>query len=957
MTSSHAWLATLITVVLVVVLPLAVVNEQVQRSLADLADDELDDLSRQLLTNRQPLSQQLARQNAPVTLCRNLAGMPAEAFQRRVAEFHQRSAGALRWVGWDQVGRIIDLPEAARFGPRNVWQPLAPNYFLVANSARMRRVSRGLKGEDPDFKRFQMFLGNGLSAFEFMDNPHTALDFTRLDTDWQVSWQRARRIGSLFAATATPRLTGVVLAVERERLPPSFWASLMVDNHIPVDLTDRRFHLASIDLTTWRVRLPPQLRQHRQLAAELAARLHQRQHTVFIAEPYLVLVIDDDAAEPTASLLVMADLSPLRADQSRRAATARHVLLLLLALGAVLVRRLLAGATAIGLRWRLAMLFALAVLLPTALVAQQWLALSRLSFARDRERLTERMREEARLVSQRFRLFTYTHSQSLAKLLATRIPPGRTETQVAADLDRLTQQGWFESWFLSDARGKLAASSQRTRTGMASAMKTLLSKLAAEVMKIPEDHRYDAVISSALEFTGGTVPHLRQPSQLRSYMVGRVRGYVMYVLMEVEDSTRILLLRLSAQHLGYAFAQREMRRQRQTAQRVTTIGPRSQLYFAGVPRFPASPHNDPIWTDATILQALQGQIEAAGVFRQGSNERLFYTPTRPADAPFHPLLTADLAPLLQAQSVRQQQLVVRVGIALAVAVSTGLLLAGQLLVPLRRIEAALMQLGGGDLSVTLPNLGHDEIGTIAATFNQMVGGLRERERMTRFLSRSALRSVSSDTASRSGCRQTVAVLFADIRDFTTLSERHPPEVVVGLLNQYFDCMSDVITKYGGDIDKFIGDAIMAIFREESERADPGLATTLARAAVSAGLGMQKALAGFNAHRTAAGEFPIAIGVGIAVGEVIAGNIGAQGRLDHTVIGDVVNVASRLEGMSKQGRHTRVIVSAAVHALLHQHLMCEQLATTTVKGKSQPVPMFEIIAWATEPAPPDDRRQS
>ncbi len=266
------------------------------------------------------------------------------------------------------------------------------------------------------------------------------------------------------------------------------------------------------------------------------------------------------------------------------------------------------------------------------------------------------------------------------------------------------------------------------------------------------------------------------------------------------------------------------------------------------------------------------------------------------------------------------------------------IMARSLIEPVLLLKHGVEEIEGGNFrtSVLLP--GSDEIVELATAFNKMSQGLDERERMTRYLSRSAVDAVVSGDDSRMGGRKVPAtILFSDIRSFTTISESNTPEDVVNLLNEYFAAMNVVVEKFGGDIDKFIGDAIMAQFIT-----GPGMnPASLALNAVKCALGMMDALAEFNRHRSNAGLFPIKIGVGINSGDVIAGNIGSPGRMDRTVIGDTVNVASRLEGMSKLGKHTCVIISRSTLDLVQEHVDVERLAETAVKGKTAAVEMFEV----------------
>ena len=262
--------------------------------------------------------------------------------------------------------------------------------------------------------------------------------------------------------------------------------------------------------------------------------------------------------------------------------------------------------------------------------------------------------------------------------------------------------------------------------------------------------------------------------------------------------------------------------------------------------------------------------------------------------------------------------------------------------PVQLLKQAVNQVEEGHYNCRVSLPGKDELVNLGSAVNLMTRGLNERERMTKYLSKSAVEAVTSTQEIKLGGRRVPAtILFSDIRSFTTMSESYDAEEVVALLNDYFARMNTVIEKYDGDIDKFIGDAIMAQFISKDE---PGFEPEfMALKAVKAGMAMMEALKDFNQQRKLANKFPIMIGVGINSGEVIAGNIGSPGRMDHTVIGDTVNVASRLEGMSKKGRHSHVIISSSTLELVKESVEYEKLEETSVKGKTSAVEMFEIIS--------------
>lgn len=182
----------------------------------------------------------------------------------------------------------------------------------------------------------------------------------------------------------------------------------------------------------------------------------------------------------------------------------------------------------------------------------------------------------------------------------------------------------------------------------------------------------------------------------------------------------------------------------------------------------------------------------------------------------------------------------------------------------------------------------------------------------------------------------VTILFADIRNFTALSEKHTPAEVVSMLNQYFTEMVRAITQHGGTVNKFIGDAIMAIF---------GSPKKLDNHAESAVLAAHEMLARLEAHnylQSAKGEPTFDIGIGLHSGNVIAGNIGAESRKEYTVIGDAVNLASRVEGLTKQYNISLLATDSVVSKLSGTKFDLREIDTVTVKGRSLPCALFEIL---------------
>jgi class 3 adenylate cyclase len=209
--------------------------------------------------------------------------------------------------------------------------------------------------------------------------------------------------------------------------------------------------------------------------------------------------------------------------------------------------------------------------------------------------------------------------------------------------------------------------------------------------------------------------------------------------------------------------------------------------------------------------------------------------------------------------------------------------------------------------------------------------------LQRYLAPAAVERVLRDNPDKAlalGGRQLrVSLIAADLRGFTTWAERLKPDELVSQLNAYHKAMLDQIERHGGTLDKFIGDGILAVFDMEGTSPDHG-----AQAATSCGASMLRALKRLNLERNESDLPPLQMGVGVHTGDVVAGNIGSPGRrIEFTVIGDAVNVVSRLEGLTKE-TGTPLLVSGETATLLGEHALRE-LAPMTVRGRTSPLRVF------------------
>jgi len=263
--------------------------------------------------------------------------------------------------------------------------------------------------------------------------------------------------------------------------------------------------------------------------------------------------------------------------------------------------------------------------------------------------------------------------------------------------------------------------------------------------------------------------------------------------------------------------------------------------------------------------------------------------------------------------------------------------------PILELEQAVRLIGRGNLDVKVSvATGGEEIVRLAESFNEMVKGLKERDFIKDTFSRYVTKQVADEiirnpnAVSLGGKKQMVTVLFSDIRGFTVFSEKYAPEEVVARLNEYLSAMVDVIFENEGTLDKFIGDAVMAVFGSPIAHDDDPLR------AVKTALDMQRRLNGLNEKWTSEGREPLVIGIGINTGEVIAGNIGDMRRMEYTVIGDNVNLASHIEGLTKNF-NCPILMSASTYELVKDKVVAKNLGSVSMKGKLREVEIYELLS--------------
>ncbi|MFH0974574.1 MAG: adenylate/guanylate cyclase domain-containing protein [Spirochaetota bacterium] len=262
-----------------------------------------------------------------------------------------------------------------------------------------------------------------------------------------------------------------------------------------------------------------------------------------------------------------------------------------------------------------------------------------------------------------------------------------------------------------------------------------------------------------------------------------------------------------------------------------------------------------------------------------------------------------------------------------------ILAARKMVRPIKSLSSAIYDVRSGNLDVKIDVNRHDEIGDLEVEFNNFIVHLREKLQMQKFVSESTISMIKKHSKTGEialgGTRENKVFLFSDIRGFTAMSEKLEPEEVVKILNKYLDLQAQIIKDNHGDIDKFVGDEVMAVF-DGPRKTDN---------AINAAIEIVEAIRKFNNERMQEKLHTIEVGIGINGGEVVYGRMGSQDRMDNTCIGDAVNLSARLCSHADGGS---ILITKKTAATADKgKFLGKRLDPIRVKGKVKPVEIYQI----------------
>lgn len=332
-----------------------------------------------------------------------------------------------------------------------------------------------------------------------------------------------------------------------------------------------------------------------------------------------------------------------------------------------------------------------------------------------------------------------------------------------------------------------------------------------------------------------------------------------------------------------------------------------------------------------------GKLKTSLQFTLGGIPRSAFFKLLNPDSPFPPAYEVSLYSMVDAQKTQRDlriQILAFSGLALLGALILILLIAHGLSIPLRELVAGTTAVRNGNLEVRVPVRARDEIGELATSFNEMAEGLAQKETY-----RTVLNMVTDDKVAQAlldgqlalgGDLREISVLFCDIRGFTALTRDMPPKEIVEMLNEHMTILTGVVKQHNGVVDKFVGDLFMAIFGAPVVQADDTLN------AARCGLRLIQERERLNETS----RHQLQIGVGVATGKVVAGCMGSYAHRNYTVVGERVNLASRLCSQAGPGQ---VVIDGTTKDRLGAAILASPLPALTLKGFAESIQAFELTA--------------
>jgi class 3 adenylate cyclase len=924
----------------------------------------------QHLAQKDILSQQLELQAAKIPLVttdeyqfkdfftgiftsKNLLKSKPEDIARLIDHIDKLYPGAFKWIFWNKNARVIDIKSKTILEGKRSWETLFANL--------MKRFN--LLGNDQVFSttdHFKSRIGYSLNVLQRamgddvkVEHMHGARE-KPIHAEWfgkkcMIIWG-IDVVSYQYENVPKEIRGGCLLMGFKEALGEDFWLKRLLKRR-PRLKNLLPFPVMAINLSEQKPVFIEEKLKFPGIAQKVLKAYIERNNSIFECDNMLIKASTPEEGS-VLRIFSIADLSKINNERDNQLQILNVSMLLLFILSTLITAWLLQQRkTVFSLRKRIGLLFLVAILLPVLSL----ISIGKTFLSHEEKRLYEtaylEMEKGLEALELRYKDAPRLVEKNLFKDVQDLIGPRPYDlAKVKQALDKAVADDMVKNYIVGDTSGKFILDNWPQ---IHPAIKNALQLSFRKMLEVETDMKSarKSVLRQAMDeeledllSTMQAALDISRPSHLRYYCFQDFHMYFMSATIWLDEKPHGLLLHIPDYYLEKLFSRKEF------AKNIMATGAnekknyelRSELLFYS--RFKADPHlpeHTELWKllEKEFNRSFQLKVKETGRITL-DGEKYLYT-----IKPLRTMYRQSYIPcmLTTTKQIEKRLRDVRITIfALAAFASLGavllsLVLAGSLLGPIQSIDSAAQQVGKGDLTVNLPEMGNDELGRLSKTFNDMVKGLRERERMQAYVSDSVLEAVQDHADPTLGAGKIIeaTILFSDIRNFTGLTEQYRPDKIFSLLNEFLGGVEPLIRANHGRVDKFIGDAVMAVFHDSTSEHH-------SLSAVKAAVAMKKFVKNLNLKRKKLGLFTINIGIGISTGRVLLGDVGSSRRKDLTVIGDEVNLAARLETASKQGRHSRIIISASTYANVRKEVEVEEMPFTEIRGKKQAVKIYELI---------------
>lgn len=867
--------------------------------------------------------------------------------------------GAFKWLFLDENYDILPVKSKGIVEAGKIWKICLKGGIYVYNKIHNAGGFGGYEGIMEDYsagrKMLAKMIGNGQKPEHLFEAPFTTSKSKWLGKNCFVIWG-TDAIRSNNHGVAEEIAGSCLLMAMPDFLPSDFWLKRMiVRREKSREYFD--FPIAGINISNnTALAVDKALPQDKDFIERLLKAYNSRSKEIFDFDNYIVST-SPCGWNSEIRVLSLADLSEIKASRHNMS------LMLLLACFSLIIISFIITVSAkkihfagISLRQRIAGIFVLAMLLPIISL----IGVGKTFITHEGDRLKEsayvKMRGNIEALALRYIDTPRLIEEQLYNELLSRMPKGDyTAETVSSVMNEAIEDEIINKYVLFKG-GEVIA---RNWNNMDPAVEKTLNYMAKQCIKdygtskSAENNSnkkllegfVDEEIGEIVDSYGSQDLSLSLPTRLRHFVYIDQHLYFMTMKVVIGDEVCALCVYLPDKLIEKKFAAREFVTNNVAAQELADSLMVPELsFFSTLAGSDCFPPESPLWGKLrpVLERSSDLKIEETGTVAFENEEFLFLS------KPLYSMNSKSYIPCLLTSTTSINLRVKEMGlmilslslIAVLGSILLSFALSSSLLTPIKTIDSAAQKIGSGDLDVALEEDGcHDELSRLSVTFNEMVRGLREREKMRAYVSDSVLEAVkdNGDQTVHVGKHIEATILFSDIRNFTGLSEANPPDKVFEVLNEHFGGIEPIIRMNHGRVDKYIGDAVMAVFHNT-------LPEHHALSAIKAAVKMNQYVSLMNKRRMKKGLFPINIGIGISTGKVLLGDIGSAHRKDLTVIGDEVNLASRLESASKQGKYTKIIFSGQTLKYVEDFVKVVKMPFEEIRGKKQAVQIFELVKF-------------